>query len=72
MSGFRQFEKCDVFPCSILRRGKGEGLKNLFGYGVGINTVEIIIELEYIMVCSKSIGLVFIKFLGYLWVFVSR
>ena len=46
MSGFRQFEKCDVFPCSILRRGKGEGLKNLFGYGVGINTVEIIIELE--------------------------
>ena len=64
MSGFRQFEKCDVFLCSILRRGKGEGLKNLFGYGVGINTVEIIIELEYIMVCSKSIGLVFIKFLG--------
>ena len=64
MSGFRQFEKCDVFLCSILRRGKGEGLKNLFGYGVGINTVEIIIELEYIMVCSKSVGLVFIKFLS--------
>ena len=64
MSGFRQFEKCDVFPCSILRRGKGEGLKNLFGYGVGIITVEIIIELEYIMVCSKSIGLVYIKFLS--------
>ena len=64
MSGFRQFEKCDVFPCSILRRGKGEGLKNLFGYGVGINTVEIIIELEYVMACSKSIGLVFIKFLS--------
>ena len=64
MSGFRQFEKCDVFPCSILRRGKGEGLKNLFGYRVGIITVEIIIELEYIMVCSKSIGLVFIKFLS--------
>ena len=64
MSGFRQFEKCDVFLCSILKRGKGEGLKNLFGYGVGINTVEIIIELEYIMVCSKSIGLVFIKFLS--------
>ena len=64
MSGFRQFEKCDVFPCSISRRGKGEGLKNLFGYGVGINTVEIIIELEYIMVCSKSVGLVFIKFLS--------
>ena len=64
MSEFRQFEKCDVFPCSILRRGKGEGLKNLFGYGVGIITVEIIIELEYIMVCSKSIGLVFIKFLS--------
>ena len=43
----------------------GEGLKkNLFGYGVGINTVEIIIELEYIMVCSKSVGLVFIKFLS--------
>ena len=64
MSGFRQFEKCDVFPCSILRRGKGEGLKNLFGYGVGIITVEIKIELEYIMVCSKSIGLVFMKFLS--------
>ena len=64
MSGFRQFEKCDVFLCSILKRGKGEGLKNLFGYGVGINTVEIIIELEYIMVCSKSVGLVFIKFLS--------
>ena len=65
MSGFRQFEKCDVFLYSILKRGKGEGLKkNLFGYGVGINTVEIIIELEYIMVCSKSVGLVFIKFLS--------
>ena len=64
MSGFRQFEKCDVFLYSILKRGKGEGLKNLFGYGVGINTVGIIIELEYIMVCSKSIGLVFIKFLS--------
>ena len=64
MSGFRQFEKCDVFLYSILKRGKGEGLKNLFGYGVGINTVEIIIELEYIMVSSKSIGLVFIKFLS--------
>ena len=62
MSGFRQFEKCDVFLYSILKRGKGEGLKNLFGYGVGINTVEIITGLEYIMVCSKSIGLVFIKF----------
>ena len=64
MSGFRQFEKCDVFLYSILKRGKGEGLKNLFCYGVGINTVEIIIELEYIMVCSKSVGLVFIKFLS--------
>ena len=64
MSGFRQFEKCDVFLYSILKRGKGEGFKNLFGYGVGINTVEIIIELEYIMVCSKSVGLVFIKFLS--------
>ena len=64
MSGFRQFEKCDVFLYSILKKGKGEGLKNLFGYGVGINTVEIIIELEYIMVCSKSVGLVFIKFLS--------
>ena len=64
MSGFRQFEKCDVFLYSILKRGKGEGLKNLFGYRVGIITVEIIIELEYIMVCSKSIGLVFIKFLS--------
>ena len=64
MSGFRQFEKCDVFLYSILKRGKGEGLKNLFGYGVGINTVEIIIELAYIMVCSKSVGLVFIKFLS--------
>ena len=64
MSGFRQFEKCDVFLCSISRRGKGGGFKNLFGYGVGINTVEMIIGLEYIMVCSKSIGLVFIKFLS--------
>ena len=64
MSEFRQFEKCDVFLYSILKRGKGEGLKNLFGYGVGINTVEIIIELEYIMGCSKSVGLVFIKFLS--------
>ena len=64
MSGFRQFEKCDVFLYSILKRGKGEGLKNLFGYGVGINTVEIIIELEHIMVCSKSIDLFFIKFLS--------
>ena len=64
MSGFRQFEKCDVFPRSILRRGKGEGLKNLFGYGVGINTVEMIIGLEYITICSKSIDLFFIKFLS--------
>ena len=64
MSGFRQFEKCDVFLYSIFKKREGGGVKNLFGYGVGINTVEIIIELEYIMVCSKSIGLVFIKFLS--------
>ena len=65
MSGFRQFEKCDVFLYSILKKRERGGVKKyLFGYGVGINTVEIIIELEYIMVCSKSIGLVFIKFLS--------
>ena len=63
MSGFRQFGKCDVFPIWYFKKREG-GFKNLFGYGVGINTVEMIIGLEYIMVCSKSIGLVFIKFLS--------
>ena len=71
MSGFRQFEKCDVFPYGISRRGKG-GVKNLFGHGVGMNIVEIIIGLEYIMVCSRLIDSFFYKVPELIMVFVPR